>query len=556
MKNLTLALLFLLPGMIGYAQKLDTLAIDNIFASWNQPETPGCALGIVKDGALIYSKGFGLADLEHNLPIHSSSVFYIGSVSKQFVTFCILLLEEMGKLNLDAEIQTYLPDFPRYQAPLTIRHFIHHTSGVRDFITLMGLKGRNYLDKLNEKEVYALIKRQESLNFTPGERYLYSNSCYFMLAMIVQKVSGQSIRNFAQEHIFGPLGMESTLFYDDNRDLIKRKAFSYQPNGAGFDNLIMRFDLVGSGGIYSSVEDLLLWDENFYNNKLGRGGQAIVEKMHEEGLLNNGESSGYAYALINGNYKGLRTVSHGGALAGYRSQLMRFPDKRTSIIILANRADANPTNKAYQVADILFKGELQEKVESEDLPTEYLEELVDIYSVGVETFTGLYEIDPGFEMEVTYERDTLFAIQKWNSYRVSLFPADDTKFKTPVDPSLQFGFTQIKDEKSQVLYRIKNGYPTKAIRKDAIDPNEVDLEWYTGSYFSPELGTTYQITIQEEKLNVNIEHRDQFTLEISNTDQFTYNGALVDFHRSNGKITGFELDAGRVQNLKFEKVKD
>ncbi len=273
------------------------------------------------------------------------------------MTFSILLLEEQGKLNLDDSIQKYLLDFPDYGSPQTIRHFIHHTSGVRDYLTLMYLKGRNYLGNFNVDEVYDLIKRQKELNFPPGEKHLYSNSCYFMLAMIVEKAAGESLKVYANKNIFQPLGMKSTLFYDDNTGLIKNRVFSYRKkkNEAGFDNLISRFDLVGSGGVYSNIEDLFLWDQNFYNNKLGKGGQDIIEKMHEEGLLNNGKSSGYAFALNNGTYKGLKTVSHGGSLAGYRTQLMRFPEEKFSVIILANRGDANPTRKAYQVADILLK---------------------------------------------------------------------------------------------------------------------------------------------------------------------------------------------------------
>ena len=351
-----------------FGQIEESQSIDDIFIEWNKPDTPGAALGIVKDGNLIYSNGYGIGDLEHNIKITSSSVFYIGSVSKQFVTFSILLLEEQGKLNLDDKIQKYLPDFPEYDSPLTIRHFIHHTSGVRDYLTLMYLRGRSYLDKTDKNEVYELIKKQKELNFSPGEKYLYSNSCYFMLAMIIEKAAGQSLKIFAHENIFEPLGMKNSLFYDDNTDLIKNRVFSYKKrsNKEGFDNLIMRFDLVGSGGVYSNIEDLFLWDQNFYNNKLGKGGQKIINTMHKEGLLNNGESSGYAFALNNGVYRGLKTVSHAGSLAGYRAQLMRFPEEKTSIIILANRGDSSPTDKSLQIADIMLKNEFSEEPQNKE----------------------------------------------------------------------------------------------------------------------------------------------------------------------------------------------
>jgi len=401
-------ILVLLINVCASGQFEENTAIDNIFAEWNKPDVPGCAIGIIQNGALIHAKGYGIGDLEHDIALTPSSVFYLGSVSKQFVTFSILLLEEQGKLDLDDQIQKFLPDFPVYESPLTIRHFIHHTSGVRDYLTLMYLMGRNYLDHIEDEEVYELIKRQKALNFSPGEQYLYSNSCYFMLAMMVEKAAGQSLKEFAHENIFKPLGMNSTMFYDDNTDLIKNRVFSYAkvPDEDKFNNLIMRFDLVGSGGVYSNVKDLFLWDQNFDNNTLGKGGPDIIQKMHEVGLLNNGESSGYAFALNTGTYKGLKTVGHGGSLAGYRSQLLRFPAQQFSVIILANRSDANPSDKAFQIADIFLQDDFVKEDEVEETKPEFsnrvkedVEVNLDKFSIDSEEYGGNYY---SVELNTTY----------------------------------------------------------------------------------------------------------------------------------------------------------
>ncbi len=345
----------------------ESRSVDSLFNEWNNTDTPGGVVGIIKDGVLICSKGYGMADLEHNITLGPESVFYLASVSKQFVTFCILLLEEEGKLNLDDDVRMFLPDFPDYGSTLTIRHFIHHTSGVRDFLALMELKGLSYLDHVKKEEAYDLIKRQKSLNFIPGDQYLYSNSCYFMLAMIIEKASGQPISRFAKEKIFDPLGMRNTLFYDDNTQLIRHRVFSYEKRlqREGFNNLIMRWDLVGGGGVYSNIHDLFLWDQNFYENKLGKGGQDIIHKMQQDGLLNNGQSCGYAFGLHNGTFKGLRTVGHSGSLAGYRTVITRFPDERFSVIILCNRNDADPSSKTYQLAEIFLKDKLKVSPEAE-----------------------------------------------------------------------------------------------------------------------------------------------------------------------------------------------
>lgn len=391
--------------------------VDAIFSEWDLESSPGSALGVVKDGELIYSRGYGMADLEHDIPISASSVFYIASVSKQFVTMCILLLEEQGKINLDDEIQVYLPDFPRYESPLTIRHFIHHTSGVRDYLTLWELSGNSYLDKVDKGAVYRLIKRQKTLNFTPGEKYLYSNSCYFMLAMIVEKASGESIQEFAKKNIFEPLEMNESHFHDNNLHIIKNRAFSYSPANEGFNNLIMRFDLVGSGGVYSTVNDLFKWDQNFYHNILGKGGPDIINKMHEDGVLNNGESAGYAFALDNDTYRGLKTVSHGGSLAGYRTQLMRFPEQNFSVILLGNISSFKSSTMARKVADVYLADVLMPAKEATPKASSKIPKEEKEFSVAnLSQFTGTYYSEElAVEYRLSEEDDELFVSVKGNN---------------------------------------------------------------------------------------------------------------------------------------------
>jgi len=464
---------------ISFAQNIES-SIDSIFSEWKFPQTPGGALAVVKDGKITYEKGYGSADLEHDIAITPSTVFYIGSVSKQFVTFCILLLEEDGKLNLDDNIQTYFPDFPDYGSPLTIRHFIHHTSGVRDFLSLMDLKGRSYLDEISKEEVYQLIKQQKELNFEPGERYLYSNSCYFMLALIVEKVSGKPIRQFAQEQIFDPLGMKNSKFFDDNTKLIKNKAFSYQRNNNGdFENLINRFELVGSGGVYSTVEDLYLWDQNFYKNKLGNATQDIINKMQSEGLLNNGESSGYAFALNMGKYKGLKTVEHSGSLAGYRADLLRFPNQAFSVIILSNRSDADPVGKAYNVADIYLKDDFKIESTKQNVSKTKIGKPKTIFKA--KNIIGSYEIEPGVSLEISNNNDTLKVTQNWNNVSYSLTKIEGNTYAAVSDADVHFVFSNLRNGTSQNLDILQNGRQTPAIRKEPFINSKLNLQNYIGT---------------------------------------------------------------------------
>ena len=341
--------------------------VDAIFADLDRTNSPGCALAVVRDGQIIYSRGYGMADLEHGIANRPQTVFYTGSVSKQFVTMCILLLEEKGLISLDDDVRKYFPELPDYGHAITIRNLVHHTSGIRDYLTLWSLAGNDYLDNMENEVVYDLICRQKELNFEPGTKYLYSNSCYFMMALLVEKVTGSPISKFAREEIFEPLGMKSSLFYDDNRKLIPNRAFGYGRNSEGsFDNMMMRFDLVGSGGVYSTVEDLYLWDQNFYRNILGKGGQAIIEKMETNGRYKDGTEVNYAFALENGTYRGLRTVSHGGALGGYRSHYVRFPDQNFSVIILGNLAQLAPAGRCYRVADAFLADSFTEPAKGQN----------------------------------------------------------------------------------------------------------------------------------------------------------------------------------------------
>lgn len=398
--------------------------VDALFSAWDSDTSPGCAIGIVKDGALVYAKGYGMADLEHNISLSPSSVFYIASVSKQFVTMCILLLEEKGKINLDDEIQLYLRDFPRYESPLTIRHFIHHTSGVRDYLTLWALSGNDYLDYVDKDVVYRLIKRQKTLNFTPGEKYLYSNSCYFMLAMIIEEASGQSIQEFAQDNIFKPLAMNDTHFHDNKLHIVKNRAFSYSPAEKGFNNLIMRFDLVGSGGVYSTINDLYKWDQNFYNNKLGKGNTDLLIKMHQDGVLNNGKSAGYAFALHNDTYRGLKTVSHGGSLAGYRSQLMRFPEQNFSVILLGNISTFNSSAMAKKVADIYLEAMMEPITEDPSFTfNETVVQETELAIPALAQYLGKYYSE---ELDINYEigeKDDSLTVAVKNNEPATLWPS-------------------------------------------------------------------------------------------------------------------------------------
>lgn len=346
--------------------------VDALFAEWDKPDSPGCALAIIRDGEIVYRGGYGCADLEHDIPITTTSVFDIASTSKQFTAICIAILARQGKLSLDDDIRKYIPEFPAYEHPITIRHLIHHTSGIRDYLTLMDLAGMRYENEYPDEEVIDLICRQKELNFTPGEEYLYSNTGYFLLGEIVKRASGKTLRLFADEWIFAPLGMTKTHFHDDSTEIVRDRAIGYSAaENRRFRIDMSIFDVVGDGCVYTTVEDLYLWDQNFYHNVIGDYGQDLITEIVTPGKLNSGKALDYAFGLDLGKYRGLDLISHGGDWAGYRSEMMRFPGQNFSVILLANFSEINPTGLAKRITDIYLENEFTEPAEEKREPEEF-----------------------------------------------------------------------------------------------------------------------------------------------------------------------------------------
>src|SRR5215813_10335805 len=325
--------------------------VDAVFAQYEKADSPGCALGVIKDGKLLYSRGYGMANLEHNIPNGPKMAYDIGSTSKQFTAAGILLLAQQGKLSLDDDVRKHIPELPAYQKPITIRHLLHHTSGLRDYLTLFSLAGVNFDDTTTEKDALDIIARQKGLNFTPGDEWLYSNSGYFLLSIVIKRASGKSFAEFAKENIFDPLGMKHTLILDNHKKIVPMRATGYSPNPhGGFQIEMSNFEQTGDGAVQTTIEDLYLWDQNFYEPKVG--GKALLEQMHAVGALNNGEKHDYGSGLFINEYKGLRRVSHGGSWAGYRAELARFPDQKFSVACLCNLGATNPSALAMKVADL------------------------------------------------------------------------------------------------------------------------------------------------------------------------------------------------------------
>jgi len=550
MKKIVLSFLLFSFSICSFGQLKQNKAIDSIFAAWDKAEVPGCALGIIKNNELIYAKGYGLANMEYNIPNSATSVFRIGSTSKQFTAACIVLLAEKNKLKLSDNLKSLFPDFPEYAEKITIGHLLNHTSGIRDYLQLSYLKGLGNDDFYTDEDIMNWLINQSDLNFAPGEEYLYSNSGYWLLGQIVKKVSGMNMAEFAKKELFEPLGMHNTHFHNDHTQIVKNRASGYTPaSNDSYKIRMTNLDMIGDGGIFTTINDIKKWDDAFYESTtLSR---TFWDMMTQQGILNNDEVIGYAAGLMIGKYKGLKTIRHGGAFVGFRAELLRFPEQKLSIAIFANRADANPSRMANQVADILLKDKLIEEVVAKSKKPEIV---VPKEEFQLNQLVGSYEIQPGVVAKLTIKNDSLNVFQTWNKSSYNIAKISANRFEIPGTENLVFTFSNLKDGFTQTLTVLQGDRETVASRKEEVNITKVNLNDFIGSYYSKELDVNYNFEIENENLLVSVEgQQSKIECTISNSDEFSSQLGLVRFQRTAGRISGFELDSGRVKNLKFTK---
>ena len=550
MKKKFLSFVLFSFSIYAIGQIKESQAIDSIFAEWNKADTPGAALGIIKNNQLIYAKGYGLANMEYNIPNSASSVYRIGSTSKQFTAACIVLLAEKNQLNLDDNLKSLFPDFPEYAKNISIRNLLNHTSGIRDYLQISYLKGMGDDDFYTDENVMQWLTNQSDLNFTPGEEYLYSNSGYWLLGQIVKKVAGINMAEFAKKELFDPLEMNNTHFHNDHTQIVKNRASGYVPDGnEGYKISMTTLDMIGDGGIFTTINDIKKWDDAYYESSVLSKG--FWEMMTQQGILNNGEVIDYAAGLMISTYKGLKTIRHGGSFVGFRAEIVRFPEQKMSIAIFANRGDASPSSMANKVADIVLRDKLIEEVVKNDekVEVDFLKEEFQLPQL-----VGSYEIQPGVVARISIKNDSLNVLQTWNKSTYNIVKKSINTFQIPGNENIIFEFTNLKNGFTQTLKVLQGGAETIAARKKEIDTSGIDLNEFTGSFFSKELAGTYIFVIENNILKASIEGKQQtMDCTITDIDKFSMEFGILRFQRTDGLISGFQLDSGRVKNLKFIK---
>ena len=523
--------------------------VDAVFAAFDRTDSPGCALGVFRDGRIDYARGYGMANLELRVANSPQTVFDIGSTAKQFTAFSILLLAKDGRLSLDDPVRRFVPEVPDYGVPVTIRHLLTHTSGLRDYLELMDLAGIREEDLTTEKDALEVVSRQKALNSPPGSEHLYSNTGYFLLSVVVRRASGKSLRDFAAERIFEPLGMTHTQYNDDHARIIPGRATGYAPRDrGGFEISMSDFEQTGDGGLQTTVEDLLRWDRNFYDPSVGD--RALLDAMQTPGRLTGGKALSYALGLSIGTERGLKTVSHGGAWVGYRAQLLRFPDQHLSVACLCNLSTSNPSSLARKVA-ALYLGDVMQpepaaKTEAHPAPAASAAELARI--------AGAYR-DPkeGTVWVFSAEGGTLLADVGGQKVRFDRTGAGRFTLR---EGDLELRVLSEETGGRPRLEALSEGETTslEPLADMSLAPQE--LAAYAGTYTAEEIpGAVFRFETSGDRLALRHRTIPEDPWRPIRKDEFALGYRAARFHRdASGRVDGFSLDAGRVRGIVFRRA--
>lgn len=535
--------------------------VDALFQKMHTTTSPGCALSIIRDHKIVYERGYGMADLDHDIPITPATVFHVASMSKQFTAASILLLAQEGKLSLDAPVRQYIPEMPDFGTPVTIREMLHHTSGLRDQWELLGLSGWRYSrDLITDADVLYVVSHQRDLNFPPNTRFLYSNTGYTLLAQIVARVSGQSFRRFTTARIFAPLGMNNTHFRDDFREIVKNLAYGYRPSDHTYRLGVTNFDTVGATSLLTTVEDLALWDENFYTARVG--GAALVKQLEERGKLNDGTEIDYAAGLVLGKYRGLPTVEHGGEDAGYKSDMIRFPGQHFTVACLCNLGSADPGYLARKVADIYLAPDMGPERPNGGVGAKP----VTLTPAQIEADLGVYvNVKDPDDLVRWVVQDGKLRVGNVGEKTFEVEPVGENRFDVIGVPAT-ITFLAAHAGTPQQFKNAEDGKIDTYSRVPSFTPSASELAEYAGAYSSREIDPLYELKVDDVHIPGTPTNQDRIglvlfrlkndpdPLEPVAKDFFTAGAGKIRFTRDRkGVITGFLVSTGRVLDLRFER---
>jgi CubicO group peptidase (beta-lactamase class C family) len=532
---------------------------DQLLSPYDGDDSPGAAVQVWRGGRTLYSKAYGMANLAYGIPFETDTRTNIGSTSKQFTAFAVLLQAERGLLSLDDDIREYIPELPEFEQTVTIRHIITHTSGLREFVNLFLMSGRQIMhaDWIDRSELIDVVQRQPALQNVPGTEFNYNNTAFGLAALIVERTSGQDFHVFMQENVFGPLGMTRTMVRPTPEHIVPDMSEGYTPGKDGFRQIGDLGASTGAGGIYSTVEDLQTWVENYASPRVGSA--EMIDQMMTSYVLADGEETGYGFGLFIDDQRGLRRIHHGGADIAHRSQLVYYPEINAGITAQSNHAGFN-ANVASQLAAAFFADAMEPEDEAVAEGEGGVFDPASYDPEDFDAFIGRYALDaaPTVILTFTREGDTFYG-QVTGQPQFEMVPTSDSTFTlTQVDASVVFHRNEEGEVDGMTLNQNGENHATRLEDDEAADwePTPEDLEDFVGRYFSEELETFYTIALEEEALVLHHRRLDDATLSPGEEDTFSGGLLTLSFERDrNRQVIGFYAANGRTRDVRFERLR-
>ena len=513
--------------------------VDEVFADWDSPHRPGCAVAVEQGGLRVLSRAYGMAELEHDLPNTPETIFEAGSVSKQFTAAAVVLLSIDGELSLDDDVRKHIPEVPDYGETITLRHLMTHTSGLRDWGSVASISGWGRQQRTHTHDhVLDIVRRQSALNFDPGHEYSYSNTGYNLLAILVERVSGTSFAEFSRARLFEPLGMSRTQWRNDYTRIVKGRSSAYAVRDDAVSIQRPIEDVHGNGGLLTTVGDLLTWNRALAE---GRFGPEFTRRMHERGRLDDGTEIAYAAGLRIAEFAGVPSITHTGSTSGYRAFLGRYPEHDLSVAMLCNASNVSTSGTGGKVARIY----LGDAASPPDTPTPYEASAAELSSL-----TGLYRnVRTGASLSIELVQGSL------RMDETPLVPISPLELSAgPGGPRLSF--EPVVGGRPRL--RVPGGEVTAHYEPvDEFHPTESDRNLFSGTFHSEDAETTLVVADEDGQLTVTRRPGWSTKLEPTYADTFEARGlGRIRFHRSGGRVLELSLRQSRVYDMRFRRVID
>ncbi len=528
-------------------------AARELLAKWDDPAGPGLAVAIVADGETVFQKGYGAADLEHSIPISNQTAFHAASLSKQFTAFAISMLVDQGKLSLEDDVREILPELSALPEKISVAQLLDHTSGLREVGTLLLMAGWLEDDIVTQQQQYSMIARQRGLNFLPAEQIEYSNTGYALLAKIVEKVSDQAFDAHLEQTIFTPLGMDNTVVQTKRSSLVPNVANSYNVSRRGITKSILNREIVGSTGVITTIADLMKWSANF--KLMTVGNERVFALMEQRGVTSDGEVSLLSRGQESRMYGGFETWSHGGRIAGFRSFLLRVPEANFTVALLSNRGDFDAAGTAFALADIYL-------ADNPDFEKAAEPEWGEATQRELDSYAGQYELFPGAVFDISSAEGKLQFSPYGTGQQLTLAQSGKGEFVLNTASQLSIRFDNEPGEQAQELKYVIGLNGELTAHKTAItpvDPETLNLEEFTGIFFSEELQTRYELRVVDGTLTAFHLRLPPIALSAFTLDTFTGPGSglqEVVFQRdSEGQVTSALVSAALAEGIVFEKLR-